>query len=81
MTTGFEAQIKPYFTVCYRDHMRFMFDLWSLADVQANWQDIHDSVISRRMPRAGCPEGVWSDDTRTRFLADFTAWRDAGFQP
>jgi|GEM_PF-907997 len=78
---GFEAKIKPYFTACYREHMQFMFDLWSIDDVKANWDAINDSVKSKRMPRAGCPEGVWNDDQRNQFLADFQAWKDGGFQP
>lgn len=79
MAIGFAIDITPYFTACYRAHMQFMFDLWSASEVETNWQAIHDSVVSHRMPRAGCPEGVWSDDRRQRFLADFVAWKNAGF--
>jgi hypothetical protein len=78
---GFESKIKPYFTACYRDHMKFMFDLWSLEDVKTNWDAINDSVVSKRMPRAGCPEGVWNDEQRSQFLTAFQAWKAGGFQP
>lgn len=81
LPVGFEATIKPYFTRCYRDHMLFMFDLWSLGGVVANWDVINDSVKNRRMPRAGCPEGVWDDGRRGQILADFQAWKDGGYQP
>lgn len=80
-TKSFAVDIKPYFSQCYRAHMQFIFDLWSLGDVQANWQDIYDSVERRAMPRSGCPEGVWDDDTRNKFLSDFTTWKNGGFQP
>ena len=78
---GFDQTIKPYFTACYRQHMMFMFDLWSAADCQDNWDPINDSVVNKSMPRAGCPEGVWDDAMRQKFLADFKAWKDGGFQP
>jgi hypothetical protein len=81
MPATFSGTIKPYFTDCYRDHMTFMFDLWSLADVQNNWQAIYDAVDNGSMPREGCPEGVWDDNQKRRFLADFQAWKDGGFQP
>jgi len=61
--------------------MIFMFDLCSLNDVVANWDAIDDSVKNKRMPRAGCPEGVWDDAKRKQFLADFQGWKDGGFQP
>ncbi len=86
MPTTFEENIKPYFTPCYRAHMidAVGFDLWSSGDVQGHWQAIHDRVSlpagnPQRMPRAGCPEGVWDDLTRNQFLQDFDAWRAAGY--
>lgn len=79
--TSFENTIKPYFTECYRKHMLFKFDLWSADDVMTYWQDIYDAVQNKSMPKAGCPEGVWNDDQRNRFLADFQAWKDGGYQP
>jgi hypothetical protein len=81
MATGFLADIKPYFTSCYRQHMLFFCDLWSAGDVQANWQDIHDRVADGSMPKAGCPEGVWDDLRRQQFLADFQNWLNGGFLP
>jgi hypothetical protein len=81
MAVGFVATIKPYFSACYRQHMIFFCDLWSVSAVEVNWQDIYDSVKSGRMPKAGCPEGVWSETQRERFLTDFSAWKADGFQP
>jgi len=60
--------------------MEFIFDLWSPTDVQANWQDIYDRVNDGSMPKAGCPEGVWDAARRTKFLSDFTDWKNGGFQ-
>jgi hypothetical protein len=81
MATTFAANIKPYFSECYRENMTFLFDLWSADDVKTNWQDIYDSVKSERMPIAGCPEGVWDDARRQQFLKDFTNWKNDGYQP
>jgi hypothetical protein len=86
---SFASTIKPYFTACYRAHMMIngdQFDLWDPAQVQAEWQQIHDQVnlpagSSNRMPLSGCPEGVWDDPTRAQFLADFEAWKNANFPP
>jgi len=77
--TSFAAKIKPYFSECYRDNMTFLFDLWSADDVKSNWQGIYDSVHAKRMPIAGCPEGVWDDTVRQQFLADFMNWKNDGF--
>ena len=81
MATSFAANIMPYFTTCYRQHMLFFCDLWSAADVQANWQDIHDTVSNGSMPRPGCPEGVWDAAQRQKFLSDFANWQTEGFPP
>jgi len=54
-------------------------DLWDYDTVKQKWQDIHDTVKTKMMPRAGCPEGVWDDFTRDQFIADFVAWKAAGF--
>jgi hypothetical protein len=81
MASGFLTGIKPYFTACYRERMEFIFDLWSPADVQTNWQDIYDRVNDGSMPKAGCPEGVWDATRRAKFLSDFTEWKNGGFQP
>jgi hypothetical protein len=78
---GFESTIKPYFTACYRAHMLnvLALDLWDATAVQSSWDDINDEVTSKSMPKAGCPEGVWDDATRTSFLNDFVAWKTSGF--
>jgi hypothetical protein len=68
MATTFADTIKPYFSECYREHMSFMFDLWSPDDVKANWQAIYNAVQNKSMPRPGCPEGVWDDHRRAQFL-------------
>lgn len=81
MATTFGVTIKPYFSECYRENMEFMFDLWSADDVKANWQDIYDSVQDERMPRDGCPEGVWDKTRRQNFLRDFTNWKNEGYKP
>jgi hypothetical protein len=80
-TVGFQSTIKPFFTPCYRTHMLNVMDLdlWDASSVQSSWDDINDSVKSKSMPRAGCPDGVWDDATRTLFLDDFLAWKNAGF--
>ncbi len=83
-TVGFANSVKPYFTPCYRAHMmRFgnQFDLWDPAAVKVEFDAIQQQVTSKDMPQAGCPEGVWDDMTRERFLSDFAAWKDAGFLP
>jgi hypothetical protein len=54
-------------------------DLWDASAVQSSWSDINDEVTSNDMPKPGCPEGVWEAGTRTRFLGDFLAWKNAGF--
>jgi hypothetical protein len=86
MAATFVDTIKPYFTPCYRAHMLGVgvFDLWSQNDVKTNWQDIYDRVNlpagnPGRMPKAGCPEGVWDDQTRQQFLTDFQDWKTAGY--
>lgn len=81
MAVSFQKDIKPYFTACYRQHMLFFCDLWSATEVQANWDDIDASVSSGRMPKSGCPEGVWDKPQRDRFLTDFAAWKADGYLP
>ncbi len=76
----FEQTIKPYFTTCYREHMMFFCDLWLASDCKTNWQDIHDSVSDGSMPKEGCPEGIWDQNKQAKFLSDFQAWKDGGFQ-
>jgi hypothetical protein len=81
-TVGFASTIKPYFTVCYRAHMLKYgpkIDLWDAAVVQSNWGLINNAVIGGSMPAGGCPEGVWDAMVQAQFLADFQAWKSAGF--
>jgi hypothetical protein len=85
MAVTFAATIKPYFTECYREHMLDFFDLWVLDNVKDNWDIIFDRCRRppsdpKSMPRPGCPEGVWDDATRQRFLQDFQDWKAGGFQ-
>ena len=47
---SFDKDIKPLMTDTDRDHMLFMFDLWSYKDVKDNADDIYDAVSSGRMP-------------------------------
>jgi hypothetical protein len=80
--TNFNNLIRPYFTPCYRAHMIAFgprIDLWDYDVVKANWQIIFDAVEAENMPRQGCGEGIWDSTTRTQFLTDFQAWKDAGF--
>jgi hypothetical protein len=80
-TVGFQSTIKPFFTACYRTHMLqvMQLDLWDGAAVQSNWGLINTAVTSGGMPKAGCPEGVWDPATKTLFLSDFLAWKNAGY--
>jgi hypothetical protein len=86
MAITFADTIKPYFTPCYRAHMLDVgtFDLWSHDEVKQNFDGIVGRVSKPagdplRMPKAGCPEGVWDDLTRAQFLSDFQAWKAGGF--
>ena len=81
MATGFVSDIKPYFTACYRAHMKRFFDLWVREDVQSNFEGILGAVEDGRMPLPGCGEGEWDELTRAQFLEDFQSWKDGGFQP
>lgn len=79
---SFATTIKPYFTPCYRAHMLKYgdkFDLWDRTSVQAEWLQIFNEVTGGTMPKPGCPEGVWDPHTQAQFLADFQAWKAAGF--
>jgi len=88
MATSFSTDIRPYFTACYRAHMIEFggFDLWSQADVQANFDGILSRVSDGSMPipagqDGACPEGGWDVLTRNQFTADFQSWKDGAFQP
>jgi hypothetical protein len=78
---GFQSTIKPFFTACYRSHMIDVagLDLWDASAVQSNWDPINAAVTSGSMPKAGCAEGTWDPKTKTLFLSDFLAWKNAGF--
>jgi len=82
-TVGFQANIKPFFTPCYRSHMLAVsgLDLWDAGQVKDNWDDINSEVASGSMPKPGCPEGVWDKTTQALFLLEFLAWKNGGFQP
>jgi hypothetical protein len=72
---SFDKDIKPLLTEVDRDHMLFMFDLWSYKDVKDNADDIYDAVSNGRMPPA--PPGPWSKDK----VDLFKEWMDGGSQP
>jgi hypothetical protein len=80
LSMSFDTVIRPYFTPCYRAHMLHgNLDLWAFDTVKQEWQAIHDVVKTKKMPQAGCAEGVWDDVTRDQFIADFLAWKAGGF--
>ena len=72
-TVSFANDIKPLFTEVDKDHMEFMFDLWSYKDVKDNADDILDSVSNGRMP----PNNPWSQDK----VDLFKQWVAGGHQP
>lgn len=73
---SFDKDIKPLMTEKDREHMEFMFDLWSYKDVKDNADDVYDSVSNGRMPP---PQGggPWSKDK----VDLFKQWMDDGYQP
>ncbi len=72
-TVSFANDIKPLFTERDKNHMEFMFDLWSYKDVKDNADDILDSVSNGRMP----PQGPWPQDK----VDMFKQWIAGGCQP
>ena len=72
-TVSFANDIKSLFTEVDKDHMEFMFDLWSYKDVKDNADDILDSVLNGRMP----PNNPWSQDK----VDLFKQWVAGGCQP
>ena len=90
-SVGFAYTIKPYFTQLDRDQMMdsnhtggFTLDLWDASDVQQNFAIISRVIQRGQMPPAGNPpdtDGPWPQDKITQFLADFNAWKAAGFPP
>ncbi len=73
---SFDKDIKPLMTDTDRDHMLFMFDLWSYKDVKDNADDIYDAVSSGRMPPPGTG-ARWPKDK----VDLFKQWMDDGSQP
>lgn len=73
---SFDKDIKPLISATDREHMEFMFDLWSIKDVKDNADDIYDAVSKGRMPPPG-QGGPWSKDK----VDLFKQWIDDGFQP
>lgn len=71
---SFEKDIKPLMTASDREHMLFMFDLWSYKEVKENADDIYDSVSKGRMPPAPAG-GPWSKDK----VDLFKQWMDDGY--
>jgi CDGSH-type Zn-finger protein/truncated hemoglobin YjbI len=72
-TVSFDAHIKPMFRSKDRNSMKFAFDLWSCADVQANASEILDRLRNGTMP---C-DGAWPDEK----VDVFKRWSESGFQP
>jgi hypothetical protein len=72
-TVSFANDIKPLFREVDKDHMEFMFDLWSYKDVKDNADDILDAVSAGRMP----PQDPWSQDK----VDLFKQWVAGGCQP
>ena len=73
---SFDKDIKPLISETDRDHMEFMFDLWSFKDVKDNADDIYDAVSNGRMPPPS-GGGPWSKD-KVDLLKQ---WMDGGYQP
>jgi len=76
MAISFDKDIKPLITETDRNHMLFMFDLWSYADVKDNADGILDALSQGRMPPASSG-GPWGKDKIDRFKE----WIDGGLQP
>ncbi len=73
---SYAKDIKPLFTEVDRDHMSFMFDLWSYDDVKSNATSIYDAVSNQTMPPPNAG-GPWEQNKVNKFKA----WIDGGFQP
>ena len=89
MATSFAADIKPYFTQLDREKMMdanhtggFTLDLWSLSDVENNWDMINSAVSGGSMPPPPPDsDGPWDQSKIDQFVKDFQAWQDGGYQP
>jgi CDGSH-type Zn-finger protein/truncated hemoglobin YjbI len=69
-TVSFEAHIKPLFRKNDRQSMLFVFDLWSLEDVQR-----HADAILQRLHNGSMPcDGAWPNE-KTEL---FARWVDSG---
>lgn len=73
---SFDSDIKPLFTSTDREHMLFMFDLWSYPDAKSNADDIYGAVSNGSMPPASAG-GPWTKDK----VDLFKQWIDGGCQP
>jgi hypothetical protein len=67
---GFTRDIRPLFRESDRESMEFAFDLWNVADVRANAQEILARLTDGSMP---CDE-LWPDER----IALFDRWIAAG---
>jgi hypothetical protein len=70
---GFDEHIKPLFRERDRNSMKFVFDLWSQADVSANADAILERLEDGTMP---C-DGAWPPER----VAVFRRWVEAGTPP
>ena len=73
---SYAKDIKPLFTEVDRDHMSFMFDLWSYDDAKSNANNIYEAVSNQTMPPANAG-GPWPQSK----IDTFKAWIDGDFQP
>ena len=72
-TVSFAAHVKPLFRERDRKSMRFAFDLWSQADVQATPPTSSSALRDGTMP---C-DGAWPPEK----IDVFQRWTETGIQP
>ena len=70
---SFERDIKPLFRELDRDHMDYVFDLWSYDDVVENAGDILDRIVDGTMP----PDDPWDEER----IGRLRRWIEAGYPP
>jgi CDGSH-type Zn-finger protein/truncated hemoglobin YjbI len=70
---SFEAHIRQLFRERDRQSMSFVFDLWSLPDVQAHATDILQRLANGSMP---C-DGAWAPEK----VQVFRRWTESGTRP
>ncbi len=75
-TVSYAKDVKPLFTEVDRNHMSFMFDLWSYDEVKSHANDIYDAVSNQTMPPPGAG-GPWPQSR----IDKFKEWIDGGCQP